>query len=365
MAAWGGPDECLYADVNRDGILDILSSNSSGGPFFGGPAVGGGVSLLVGRGDGTFQPALSYYMAGSGFRSVAAEDADGDGDLDLVLVDNNGANVLRNSTPQAPLPGDANGDGRFNRVDIVQVLQEGKGRMTMCQVVLLPQDTERWRRPLVAGCAVAVWVALAFAGIQVSAGESPIARTPANRMVEIVFTATQDYRDAFHEVTLDTLFDTPQGQTLRVPAFWAGGRAWKVRYASPLVGTHRWRSVCSMTADRGLHDLSGTVTVDPYRGENPLFLHGPLRVAADGRHFEHLDKTPFFWLGDTWWMGLSQRLHWPEEFRQLAADRQAKGFTVIQIVAGLYPDMPAFDPRGQRSRLPLGTGLRPHQARVL
>jgi len=30
----------------------------------------------------------------------------------------------------------------------------------------------------------------------------------------------------------------------------------------------------------------------------------------------------------------------------LAADRKAKGFSVIQIVAGLYPDMRAFDPRG-------------------
>ena len=45
-------------------------------------------------------------------------------------------------------------------------------------------------------------------------------------------------------------------------------------------------------------------------------------------------------------MGLCHRLHWPEEFQQLAADRKAKGFNVIQIVAGLYPDMPAFDPRG-------------------
>ena len=33
-------------------------------------------------------------------------------------------------------------------------------------------------------------------------------------------------------------------------------------------------------------------------------------------------------------------------FKQLAADRKAKGFNVIQIVAGLYPDMLPFDPRG-------------------
>jgi Protein of unknown function (DUF4038) len=88
------------------------------------------------------------------------------------------------------------------------------------------------------------------------------------------------------------------------------------------------------------------VEVRAYSGHNPLYLHGPLQVAPDKRYLEYADHTPFFWLGDTWWMGLCHRLHWPDEFQQLAADRKAKGFNVIQIVAGLYPDMPPFDPRG-------------------
>jgi hypothetical protein len=41
---------------------------------------------------------------------------------------------------------------------------------------------------------------------------------------------------------------------------------------------------------------------------NPFYTHGPIRVAASHRHFEHADGTPFFWLGDTWWMGLTERL---------------------------------------------------------
>ena len=45
-------------------------------------------------------------------------------------------------------------------------------------------------------------------------------------------------------------------------------------------------------------------------------------------------------------MGLSHRLKWPDEFKLLTADRVSKGFNVVQIVAGLYPDMPPFDPRG-------------------
>jgi len=45
-------------------------------------------------------------------------------------------------------------------------------------------------------------------------------------------------------------------------------------------------------------------------------------------------------------MGLTKRLSWPDDFQSLTADRTAKGFNVVQIVAGLYPDMPPFDPRG-------------------
>lgn len=45
-------------------------------------------------------------------------------------------------------------------------------------------------------------------------------------------------------------------------------------------------------------------------------------------------------------MGLVKRLREPEGFQQLTADRHDNGFSVIQIVVGLYPDMPAFDERG-------------------
>ncbi len=45
-------------------------------------------------------------------------------------------------------------------------------------------------------------------------------------------------------------------------------------------------------------------------------------------------------------MGFCRRLSFPADFRILAQDRAEKGFTVVQIVAGLYPDMAAFDERG-------------------
>lgn len=190
--------------------------------------------------------------------------------------------------------------------------------------------------------ALLLWAGEALA---VAAKEQAL-RTQANVMVEFTLRADRSYADPFNEVTLDATFLDPRGRRLRVPGFWAGAGVWKLRYASPVVGTHTFHSECSEPRDKGLQGITGQVEIGPYSGQNPLYAHGPLQVAPNRRYLEHTDLTPFFWLGDTWWMGLCQRLRWPEEFRQLAADRKEKGFNVIQIVAGLYPDMPPFDPRG-------------------
>ncbi len=195
------------------------------------------------------------------------------------------------------------------------------------------------------GCLVLAlgwWLLLAARGH----AEEAAVGTPANVMAELTFTAQNTHADPFNDVTLDVVFTTPGGRELRVPAFWDGGALWRARYAAPETGVHRYRTECSDGTDAGLIGRTGRVEVHPYTGANPSYQHGPLRVAASGRYLEHADHTPFFWLADTWWMGLTHRLHWPEEFQELTADRRAKGFNVIQIVAGLYPDMPPFDPRG-------------------
>jgi hypothetical protein len=168
----------------------------------------------------------------------------------------------------------------------------------------------------------------------------------AGTVTEFSFTAGKPYADPFNDVQVDVVFTGPDGAEQRVPAFWAGEQTWRVRYAPPTAGHYRYRTIATVTNDPGLHARSGTLGVEPYRGTNPLYREGAVRVAADRRHFEHASGKPFFWLGDTWWMGLTKRLSWPDEFQSLAADRAAKGFSVVQIIAGLYPDMPPFDERG-------------------
>jgi len=165
-------------------------------------------------------------------------------------------------------------------------------------------------------------------------------------VTEWSYFSAKSYKEPFSEVELDVIFTGPQGTEQRVPAFWSGGQTWRVRYAPSSPGKYSHRTVCSDASNQDLHGRAGSLEVKAYSGVNPLYLHGPLSVAADHRHFEHADGTPFFWLGDTWWMALCKRLRWPDDFQQLTADRLNKGFTVIQIVAGLYPDMPQFDPRG-------------------
>ena len=168
-----------------------------------------------------------------------------------------------------------------------------------------------------------------------------------NCIVEIPFLSTANYSDPYNDVDVDVVFTGPDGASFRVPAFWAGDNVWKVRFAAPGVGRYHFKTHASVKGDSGLRDCSGTIDASPYAGANPLFQHGRLRVAADKRHFEHADGTPFFWIADTWWMGLATRLDWPQGFKELTADRAAKKFNVVQIIAGPYPDMDAWDARGR------------------
>lgn len=181
-------------------------------------------------------------------------------------------------------------------------------------------------------------------GVLATVGGAAVSqKVEANRVAEISLISEKTYPNPFMEVELDAIITQPDGTQLRVPAFWAIGNRWCFRYASGTLGLHTWRSECSDKDNPKLHGLTGKIDVTAYTGENALYKHGPLRVASDQRHFEHADGTPFFWLADTWWKNLCKRMTW-EGFQELTADRKAKGFSVIQIVCGPYPDEGFFKP---------------------
>lgn len=139
---------------------------------------------------------------------------------------------------------------------------------------------------------------------------------------------------------MDVSISGDNGTKWIVPAFWAGGNEFRVRFSAPHTGNYTYESTCNSHHDSGLHAQTGTLHISEYTGSNPLYIHRHIGVTPNGRYFQHEDGTPFPWLGDTWWMMYTSRLQYPEEFNRLAQDRVDKGFTVIQMVNGLFPDMP-------------------------
>ena len=164
--------------------------------------------------------------------------------------------------------------------------------------------------------------------------------------LEISLKTFESYKDIFNEVEVDAVFKSRKGGQWTVPAFWAGDNTFRFRFSPPEPGDYTYKTFCSNKKDGGLHGREGSIEVKSYTGKNKLYKKGRLRISDNKRFFEHADGTAFFWLADTWWMGLCKRLIWPGEFQLLTEDRVRKGFSVIQIVAGLYPDMPPFDERG-------------------
>jgi hypothetical protein len=190
---------------------------------------------------------------------------------------------------------------------------------------------------------------------------------------EAALRSERTYDDPFWDVDLQVTFTSPSGRRRVVDAFWDGsddgadagdhsgrerGRTadrvtWRVRFCPDEVGRWRWKSRSSEEGDTGLHQQTGEFACVPYAGENPLYRHGSLTVAEDGRHLAHADGEPFFWLGDTAWNGVirSRAADWERYLRT----RGEQGFSVIQFVSTQWRGWSA-DPGSKRQSAFTGTG---------
>jgi hypothetical protein len=106
----GGEDaESLAAvDVNGDGKLDLLVAN---GCSDSGCTNHGSVGVLLGNGDGTFQPAVTYDSGGYSASAIAVVDVNGDGKPDLIVANECNASSSCTTGSVGVLLG--NGDGTF------------------------------------------------------------------------------------------------------------------------------------------------------------------------------------------------------------------------------------------------------------
>src|SRR5262249_54611808 len=92
------PFAIVIGDFDGDGILDLAVANRNDGAQ-------GTVSVLLGNGDRTFQPAANFPVVAP--RAIVAGDFNGDGQLDLAIANFNG---LSSNTVSILL---GNGDGTF------------------------------------------------------------------------------------------------------------------------------------------------------------------------------------------------------------------------------------------------------------
>ena len=139
--------------------------------------------------------------------------------------------------------------------------------------------------------------------VGMAAGSAP-ALASQNRMFEWTFESQKSYADPFNDVDVDVVF-SKGGESWRVPTFWRGGSKWTVRFAPPVPGEYSYHLESTDPGNPDLNGHEGRVTITAYTGPNALLRHGMLRVSANKRYFEHADGTPFYWLGDTWWTGMS------------------------------------------------------------
>lgn len=107
------------ADVNGDGNLDLIAGNATGG-----------VAVFLGNGDGTFQAPVIYGPSLGGIGDIRLADLNGDGSLDLIVANESVVATLLgngNGTFQNPASisvpgsvgtviGDFDGDGKLDAV---------------------------------------------------------------------------------------------------------------------------------------------------------------------------------------------------------------------------------------------------------
>ncbi|NRB48074.1 MAG: DUF4038 domain-containing protein [Saprospiraceae bacterium] len=168
-------------------------------------------------------------------------------------------------------------------------------------------------------------------------------------MFEIQLEAELVPENAYTSVEVYAEFSNADGVTIKRPAFWDGGAVWKIRFASPdSTSQWTWKTI-SRPVIEGLHEESGTIQAEAYRGENQLLQHGLLRMSEGKRNVVHQDGSSFLVVGDTPWAIPFRATI--DQVKTYAADRQQKGFNAALLMT-VQPDMRAEGPAARDT--PLG-----------
>ncbi len=85
---------------------------------------------------------------------------------------------------------------------------------------------------------------------------------------ETSYETQKTYAKPFVDVEVNVVFSQGDKQWT-VPAFWAGGSKWTVRFAPPVQGEYTFRVECTDKANADLNGNEQTLRVTAYTGDNP------------------------------------------------------------------------------------------------
>lgn len=164
----------------------------------------------------------------------------------------------------------------------------------------------------------------------------------AAHMTELCLTTSGFFANPYTDADVWAVFTHVEtGATLTRPAFWDGGRTWRVRFAAPTPGAWRWESF-SAPHDPGLAGQTGALVAE--RDETEDFWHIP----SGGRNLlRRGDGAPVLLVADTAWALPFRATH--AQCEVYAKDRQAKGFNAALLMS-VQPDREAVGPRDRTVR---------------
>ena len=154
--------------------------------------------------------------------------------------------------------------------------------------------------------------------------------SPCEIRIEIPADEVESGSSLFASVTLRAEFRSPKGGRTKVmPAFWDGGREFKIRFSPDFAGRWDFRLISNIQSlDRA------TGSFQAVEARTPGFIE-----VFNTRYFKYpLTNSPHFWLGDTV-LGLSS-MPW-EDFQAFADRRSEQGFTHLRASVMGAPGEPS------------------------
>jgi len=166
-------------------------------------------------------------------------------------------------------------------------------------------------------------------------------RVPQWQEIELGLKSENSYSSPYTEVQVWMEFVHSSGRRIRRPAFWDGGKSWKVRFVSPFdTGTWDWESYSSHQDD-GLAGIHGQLICGSNPSKNRFAKHGLLKMSPGMRSVVQSDGRPFLMVADTAW-AIPFRAT-VEDCQIYAKDRHAKGFNSVLMMT-VQPDKRATGP---------------------